>query len=95
MFYHNPDTDCLEGVIEEFRADGRLILQKHPTGYYYSDVTNNSLAQGMVKKAIEISQEEYEIANAVLDAMINTDEMYLDVNVPAKVDEVKAEPTYV
>lgn len=95
MFYHNSDTDCLEGVIEEFRANGRLILQKHPTGHYYSDLTNNSLAQGMVKKAVEISQEEYDIASAVLEAMINTNEMYLDVNVPTKVGEIKAEPTYV
>ena len=95
IFYHNPISDNIEGVIEEYRTNERLILQKHKTSHYYSNVSNNSLAKGMIDSATEISQGEYEVAAAVADAMLDMEEMYLDVNVPTKKKELKAETTYI
>jgi hypothetical protein len=93
MFCYNISKDYVNGVIEEYKTDYKLTLFKHNNCHL--NASKNSIAQAMIRNAVEITEEEYNIAVDVLKAMINTDEMYLDINVKTPTSEIKSETIYI
>lgn len=93
MFYYNITKDYVYGIIEEYKSDCKLTLYKHNTCHLTA--STNTIAQAMLKNAVEITEDEYNIAVDILNAMINTDEMYLDVSPKHIEKEVKLEAIYV
>lgn len=96
LFYHDLENDKLDGVIEEAKTNNKLVIQKHMSVSCYNNVLDNTLASSMIKKAKQITEEEYNIAVSVVEAMIGSDEWLISDNDYKEVKkEVVTETVYV
>ena len=87
IFFHDLINDKLDGIIEDSKSEGKIILQKHLSITCYNNVSSNTLALSMVRKAKKITQEEYDIAYGVVESMVNSDNWLISDNniVPSKI----------
>lgn len=94
MFYLDEEHDVIKGMIEEVRTESKVTVQKHKDSSCYSNVSKNTTAQVMLKKAEEITKNEYELGVLVVNSMINSDEWLIADREPTK-KEVVTEVVYV
>ena len=95
-FYINDAVDCVEGLIEEVRSNGMLVIHRNLCPQYYMYISCNKTASEMLKRSVEISAEEYNIVDAVSKAMIENDTFIIsgDKLKPIEEKEVKLEPIF-
>lgn len=90
LFYYDVNSDKLEGLIEETKSNDKLVLQKHMSASCYNNAISNPLAVSLIRKAKEVTKEEYDTANSIIDAMVNNTDWLIAENDK----EVVLEPTY-
>ena len=93
MFCFDEESDSLKGMFEEIRTESKVTFQKHKDSLCYSRVSSNTTAQAMIKKAEEITKDEYETGKLVINSMINSDEWFISDRKVAK-QEVVLKPIY-
>ena len=72
-FYHNHNTDNLEGVITEVKTINTLSVRKGNHGSCWDGVKDNVFAQQMISDSSVITKEEYAEVNGLVD-------MFMDEN---------------
>jgi len=93
FFYHDLDKDRLDGLVEETRTEDKVCIQRHKSIHCYDNVSNNTLAQNMLKKAVECDVLDYSVAQSVADSMIDSTMWLIGDNETSK--EVVSETVYV
>lgn len=93
FFYHDLDNDRLDGLIEEARTEDKLCIQRHKSIHCYDNVSNNTLAQIMLKQAEECDVIDYSVAQSVADSMIGSNMWLIGENETAK--QIISETVYV
>lgn len=72
-FYHNHDTDNLEGVITEVRTDNSLSLRRSNNGSCWDGVKDNLFAQQMITDSAVIDKKEYVAVSGLVDVLLAED----------------------
>lgn len=72
-FYHNHETDNLEGVITEVKTDNTLSVRRGNNGNCWDDVENNVFAKQMIADSTVITKEEYATVSGLVDVFLAED----------------------
>jgi len=73
FFIVNPVTRNIEKMFREIKTKNTFSLVKDIDTKIWKDIDHNILAKSLIENSIMISQEEYEAAEFVLNAMVESD----------------------
>ena len=72
-FYHNHETDNLEGVITEVKTDNTLSVRRGNHGNCWNGVENNVFAKQMITDSVVITKKEYSVVKDLTDILLAED----------------------
>ena len=72
-FYHNHETDNLEGVITEVKTDNTLSVRRGNHGNCWDGVEGNVFAQQMIADSTVIEKKEYVAVSGLVDVFLAED----------------------
>jgi hypothetical protein len=73
FFVVNTVTRNIEGMFKECKTKNILSLMRDLDTSLWYDIDHNELAKAMIASSIQITQAEYEAAEFVMKAMVETD----------------------
>lgn len=99
FFIVNPITRNVEGMFRECKTNDIISIIRNVNTKAWADIDNNELAKNLIENSIQISQEEYEAAEFIMKAMIETDYWFLsedkvELDNPIKEKELTTETVF-
>ena len=77
FFAVNTVTRNIEGMFKECKTRNILSLMRDLDTSIWNDIDHNELAKAMIASSTQITQAEYEAAEFVMKAMVETDYWFL------------------